>query len=128
MKFRSFQSQSRTSSATVQKVLGRSDPIVIRDRARILESGSLTVMTENSGDRADLDAILDVGNPMLLQFPPSNDERDRWIAHTEHERSRIIDSSWAHERDEVIPWQEVESPSAEDTTETEGDFILIGAP
>ena len=38
MKFRSFQSQMRTSSATVQKVLGRSDPIVIRDRARIFES------------------------------------------------------------------------------------------
>ena len=127
MKFRSSQSQIRPSSATVQKVLGRSDPIVIRDRARIYESGSLTVMTESEGDRADIDAILDVGNPMLLQFPASHDERDRWIAHTEHERTRILDHSWAHERDETIPWQEVESPSAGDTTES-GDFVLIGAP
>lgn len=111
MKFRSIQSQQRTSGATVFKVLGRADPVVVKDAPRIYENGSLTTMSEGSADREAIDAILDTGDSLLLQFPASHDEPDRWIEHTDHSRTRINDHSWAQERDEEIPWQRVERPS-----------------
>lgn len=110
--FRSFQSQSRDSAATVHKVLGRADPIVTRDAGgRILESGTLTIMTEDAAERALVDALLDSGDVLLLQFPAVADEPDRYIATIgSHNRSRIIDRQGQHLRDEEINWQEVIRP------------------
>lgn len=112
MRLRNFQAQERGSGATVHKILGRSDPLVTRDRSRIYESGALTILSDGEEDRADIDALLDSGSVLLLQFPAAADEPDRYISPIGvHTRERVVDKSWVHLRAETISWQQVDEPT-----------------
>lgn len=112
-KLRSFPSQTRDLDATVHKVLGRSDPIVVRDEGGpVMENGELVIMTETLEDREAIDELLESGQTLLLQFPPNADEPDRYIQITgSFQRERVIDKSFITLRDETVPWQEVAIPT-----------------
>lgn len=109
---RSFPSQSRELDATVHKVLGRPDPIVVRDEGGpIYENGELVLMTETVEDREAVDALIESGQTLLLQFPEDADEQDRYIEITgSFQRERIVDKSFATLRDETFNWQQVAAP------------------
>lgn len=109
---RSFPSQTRAVESTVHKVLGRPDPIVVRDEGGpIWESGELVLLSETASDRAAIDALVESGHTLLLQFPEGSDEPDRYIVLTgSFQRERIVNKSFASPRDETINWQEVAEP------------------
>lgn len=109
---RSFPSQSRETGATVHKVLGRPDPIVTRDAGGpAYESGEIVIATQEREDREALDELLSSGRTLLLQFPESADEPDRYIEITGTvQRGRIVDKSFSTYRDETWQWQEVAPP------------------
>lgn len=109
---RSFPSQTRSTDASVHKVLGRPDPIVIRDSGGpIYESGDLVLMTESPEDRDAMNSLVESGHTLLLQFPLDSDEPDRYIEITGNFlRERIVNKSFATPRDETISWQEVDIP------------------
>lgn len=110
---RSFPSQTRELDASVHKVLGRPDPIVVRDEGGpIYENGEIVLMTITSEDREAVDALVESGHTLLLQFPASADEPDRYIEITgSFQRERIVDKSFVTPRDETLPWQQVAEPS-----------------
>ena len=70
-------------------------------------TGEAVIRCESDADRDALDAILADGAPLLLQAPAAAYWEDTWIAVSQHERTRPIDSEWSAYTFDSLAWTEV---------------------
>ena len=104
-----MKSQPGRSSQIAQGVfhpLGRRDPVVVSDLRQSF-TGEAVIRCESDDDRDALDAILADGQPLLLQAPAAAYWEDTWIAVSQHERTRPIDSEWSAYTFDSLAWTEV---------------------
>lgn len=117
---RGFQSQSRAARRSVKQVMGRPDPVVIKDK-HAWEAGDMTVALASDADKEAIKALADAPCALLLQFPPSMHEPDRWIELGDEQISRLIDRGRVRlaDRDAAYDWLAVTRP-------TTGVLVIFG--
>ena len=121
---RSFQSQQRPARQSVKQPLGRDDVVVTSD-TRSPESGTITIRIPDDDTRDAVQAFASTPGAILLQPPTTHHEPDRWVILGDEETTRLVDKSWADERDITYPWTAVTRP---DTLLAEDFEAQISAP
>lgn len=101
--------------------LGAAYPIVVSD-TRTSAAGGIRLWVETEEEQAALDALLDLGTPLLLQGIPGHHWTDRYVALGDHDRARIIDKSWIEPTFDSFPWVEVAMPVANVASWPDGLF------
>lgn len=99
-------------------VAGRSDPVAVSDVRHLVE-GTVTFATLELEDLEALQALLDRGETLLLQTPPSHRFSSRYLSFGDEDENRQSPQAEQDERYVVLPFQEVVAP--------EGELITFGA-
>ena len=92
--------------------LGRTDAIVISDTPAPWQ-GTIVIYAPDADARAAIDALLALGEPLLLQGVPGNHWDDRYVSFGDHDRARSVDKAWIAGTGETLPWIEVTAPSGD---------------
>lgn len=106
---RSFAGHDRPARNTVIQPLGRRDAVVITE-TRQAENGTVVFRGADDNMRDTLMALADARLPLLLKFPDDAHEPDRWVVLGDESVQRIVDHSWADERDVSYGWTKVARP------------------
>jgi hypothetical protein len=101
---------NRPARQGIFDVLGRPDPIVVTD-VRSTGRGDIRFMLDDAADQADLDALLDLGEPLLIQAPPTDHWIDRFVVFGDHTRARGVDKAKVGWTFDSLPWVEVAEPT-----------------
>lgn len=109
---RSFQGFDRAARTTTLQPLGAALPVSLGE-TRGSETGTIVVRCSDDETLAALQAIGSVTTPVLLRPPTGHHERDRWVMLGDESVERLIDSSWADERNVSWAWTEVAEPSVD---------------
>jgi hypothetical protein len=95
--------------------LGRADAIVISDTPAPWQ-GTIVIYAPDAAARARIDALLALGEPLLLQGVPGNHWDDRYVSFGDQDRARSVDKAWIPGTGETLPWIEVTAPSGDVVT------------
>lgn len=106
----SFAGTTRTARTGIFQPLGATYPVAIGD-TRSSEAGELVVLSDSADERDAIDVLLAQSVPLLLQFPPLDDEPDRWISIGDSSRTRVADKSFVSARREAFAFVTVDRPT-----------------
>lgn len=115
---RSFPGHSRAARQSIKQPPNREDAVVLKAK-RGPETGEITFRLSDDDSRDAIMELADAPCPLLLQFPPADHEYDRWIELGDESISRLVDHSWADERDGGYGWTRVARP-------TTGALVVLG--
>ncbi|WP_425837345.1 hypothetical protein [Streptomyces fractus] len=99
----------RQARQGVNNIRGRTRPIVISD-VRSSRTGSVGLVTQTDDERDALWWVLDSGNVLLLQWPPTFGERDAYVSVGDVTESRITDLAEHTDRTWTLALTEVDRP------------------
>jgi hypothetical protein len=105
-------SMQRPVRRGVFQPLGRRDAIVISDTPGPWQ-GTIVIYAADADARDAIDALLALGEPLLLQGVPGNHWDDRYVSFGDHDRARSVDKAWIAGTGETLPWIEVTAPSGD---------------
>ena len=105
--FKSFPGWTREARRGIHQPLGASYPVVVHD-TRIAEAGELSIRVDDDDAKVVLRDLADTNVPLLLQFPATDHERDRYVSLGTHTQERVIDQAWMESTYENFEWIEVE--------------------
>lgn len=110
VELRSFAGHGRAARQSVIQPVGRSDAVVISD-TRAPESGEIVFRLRDDSARDAVMAIAALDVPLLLRPQAGDHEPSRWVALGDEQIERLIDHSWADERNGSYSWTEVAEPA-----------------
>lgn len=108
--------RSRSARAEVFQPLGRADAIAVTDRPTPY-AGDLIVRNDSDAERAEWDALLAGGYPILIHAPNTlvPDWATGWYHISENSRERAFDKQWIQESYDKISWQKIARPTSAQT-------------
>lgn len=92
--------------------VGRRDAIVISETPAPWQ-GTIVIYAADAVARASIDALLELGEPLLLQGRPGHHWTDRYVSFGDHDRARSVDKAWIAGTGETLPWIEVTAPAGD---------------
>lgn len=110
VELRSFAGHGRAARQSVIQPVGRSDAVVISD-TRAPESGEIVFRLRDDSARDAVMAIAALNVPVLLRPQAGDHEPSRWVALGDEQIERLVDQSWADERNGTYSWTEVAEPT-----------------
>lgn len=103
--------ETQASRQGVFQAIGASNTVVVSD-TRNAKQGSVTFRVDTDEEKADLDTLIQSGNPLLLQGVPGQHWDDRYVMFGDYSRVRAPDKSFVEATLDTTSWIEVEAPSA----------------
>lgn len=105
-------SRGRSAREALVDVLGRENPVPVRDARRSSE-GPITFMVEPEDTEAFED-LMDANSTVLIQAPPEVvDWPDRWVSLGDLQSDRYVDKLPVEEGLKSFTWTEVDAPSGD---------------
>ncbi|MEH3055554.1 MAG: hypothetical protein PGN13_16375 [Patulibacter minatonensis] len=106
----SFASSERTARQSTAEVLGRADPVVVSDALRTT-SGTITFLCSSKAERAALQRLVDVGEPLLMRGPASHGWDAAYVSLGSITSTRIVDRAFAHYTTDEVSFVVVARPA-----------------